>query len=44
MIAGDAATRTALNRGLAVIATAPSAWSTNWKRRENRFLNHSVAR
>jgi hypothetical protein len=44
MIAGSAATRTALNRGLAATVIAPNAWSGNWKRRESRFLNHSGLR
>lgn len=44
MIAGNAATRTAPNRGLVVTVIAPNAWSGNWKRRENRFLNHSGLR
>ena len=44
MIAGSAATRTALNRGLVATAIAPNAWSKNWKCRESRFSNHSGLR
>lgn len=44
MIAGSAATRAALNRGLAATAIVLNASSKNWKRRESRFSNHSGLR